>query len=209
MHMPQWSQRCLSHLVVSLVCFALGIATASVFSSGRTVSQENKTFASSIPVSLQEVLPAWMKSAESSVVGDFALVTAKEHSSDALCYPRSRTHRPLVLFSHDADQDAVDTVSVFGKDGRHLTVIDEDGDGTLDSYVYVTGTGLDSIHFVDSDMDGRYDHRMGPGKDYAVHIAGEWRELTRREGKPHVEMNGEMRELEQVDQIWQLPSDGK
>lgn len=195
--------------MVGIVCFAVGLVTASAFFYGSTAALLQRKFIDDVPESLRAMMPDSLKFAKYTAVGAFVFITSKGHPFDASCYPQSKTHQPVVLFSSDGDQDAVRTVSIHGKDGRHLVATDADGDGTLDSYVYVTGLGLDAIHFIDSDMDGQYDHRMGPGMDYAVPIDGQWRDVIRDEGSSYVEIDGEIRELEQVNNIWQLQSSGK
>lgn len=193
-----------STVMVGIACFAVGLVTASVFFYGSTAALWQRKLIDDVPESLREMMPDSLKSAKYTAVGGFVFVTSKEYPFDAICYPQSKTHRPAVFFSSDGDQDTVGTVSIHGKDGRHLVATDEDGDGTLDSYAYVTSLGLDSVQFVDSDMDGHYDHRMGPERDYAVRIDGQWLDFIRDEGKSCVEIDGEIRELEQVNNMAHL-----
>lgn len=138
-----------------------------------------------------------------------AIAPANSSEASAVIYPSVAPHFPMV-FLHDVDSDGiseegpdgrVSDVEVRDLSGRIFSILDVDGDGRFDRYFYSAGGETDST-FEDTDMDGRFEHSLGPEWELLVRIGSEWHRVTEMNGKRYVEMNGELVEVSLADGEW-------
>lgn len=194
----------MSWILISLASFVLGIGTARWLAY--TVKKNDLTDARisiMIPAKLKHLVPEWVDSADSTIVGDMVILSAaKKYGCNAFFYPRLGENFPLVCVLDEDANGSPDSVSVYGLNGRHVVVNDLDGNETLDSSVYVTGPDVDATHYMDGNMDGEYDQRFGPGKRFSVRIDGNWRDVVIENGKQFVNIGEKLTEIEKVQGIW-------
>lgn len=60
----------------------------------------------------------------------------------------------------------------------------------------------DSLGFTDTNRDGTYDVRIGPGSEFAVMIDSAWRGVTIEVKKRYIEIDGQPFEIAHVDGVW-------
>lgn len=188
---------------LSLASFIVGFVAALAIVRTNDGQARNASKSNVVPAELQDFAPEWMQSVDAETVGPLTVVTGgKKYGCNAIIYPHASHHYPSVFYV-DEDADGVpDSVSVYGLRGEHFMMEDLDGDGTLDSCVYVTESGIEATHFMDGNLDGQYEQRFGPGKRFSVLMDAQWRDVTTKDGKSRVQIGEQWREIEQADGVW-------
>lgn len=146
----------------------------------------------------------WMKNAKSRNVGEFTIIAAGDgQTASAWVFPTKRHHKPFVqYFDNDSDGRADQLVVSDGKCAFSFNIADE----AFQSYSYSPGNfSIDEVSYDDYDMDGRFDFRLGPGRQMALMVDAEWRELIAEGGgKGFVEVDGKRRAVEYVNGNWRI-----
>lgn len=111
----------------------------------------------------------------------------------------------------------------------HVLMNDYDRDGLVNSMVMVGGTGVSicvemgtngaftgysvclgpmndtgSVAWIDSDCDGQFNVRMGPGQSMAVFLGSNWYERIVSNRTGYVEMNGQLTEIVCSNGQWRI-----
>jgi hypothetical protein len=137
-------------------------------------------------------------------VGQF-IILAADHSTRASCqvYPAVFSRKPEVGFEDQDSDGHVDSMIV--TDGHRMFEF-VTKDGGIVSYSYSPEYfALDSVVYLDYDMDGAFDYRFGPGRQSALMVDSQWQKLVAEGGgKGYVEVAGERRAAEHVEGRWRL-----
>lgn len=151
---------------------------------------------------MQQLAPEWVKNSRGQTLGRFTVIADADRShAAAIIYPKPN-HYPGVIYGDENSDGLVDNLSVIDANHRNWSFTDEDADGRFDSYTYSAGLATESIAFLDADIDGAYDHRFGPGREFAVMIDSDWHDVIIVGKKRYVDVNGEMTEITRVDGTW-------
>ncbi len=89
---------------------------------------------------------------------------------------------------------------------RVICVRFNDANGVFKSYDYSPSLA-GGISYVDGNLDGTYDLRIGPGNSMAVFYQEKWQPVVPKDQKRYIEADGALREIEISDFAWrfQLP----
>ncbi len=154
----------------------------------------------------EEFVP-WSRSAKGLQAGRFHVWTPADSESAGAWIMHGERVYPQV-FIRDSDADGIpDCVTVMDSKWKFVTVFDSDEDGIFDSHGYKTEGILDSVTFVDGNMDGTYDTRfvLVGRKDSTtveVNIDGSWHELIRSDGKTYVRIDGQLKNVRGKNGVW-------
>lgn len=158
-----------------------------------------------VPGVIQAFAPDWVKSSKARPTGPLTtLVPPDSAEASAIIYPTRPPHFPACYLRDDDSDGRIDQVQVDDASGRTFSMLDSDGDGRLDTFFYITRHGDSSIALEDSDMDGEYDHRLGPRQELSLRIRSDWHRATRKDGRYFVEMDGELVEVTSPDGKWEI-----
>ena len=155
--------------------------------------------------SQRESAPEWLKHAKGRRLGGIMVFTPPEASpSCAIIHPPKPNHFPQIMIQDADENGTVDSLLICDSLYRSFLIEDKDADGIFDSTQYSSGVATDSVSISDNNMDGIPDFRLGPGRDIAVTIDGEWHDLIHTNKKQFVEIEGHLTQVKAVDGIWQV-----
>ena len=148
---------------------------------------------------------AWLRSAVARNVGNFVVcASAAKSNASATISPRGK-RSPQVLMTDDDKNGCVDSIMLSAA-GQQSIFVDMGAEGRFRRYSVSTGDMLDtnSVTMMDSDMNGQFDIRMGPGRHVYVWIKSAWHERTSTNGKHHVVLDGVQSEVVDSNGTWRL-----
>jgi hypothetical protein len=173
------------------------------------------SYCRSRPVNLTQKMPeavkpfyekdsTWVKSAIARHVGRFCLFAASDDKASAWL----RLHDvpfPFVIVDSKGTNRLPESITLVGNKGQSIS-IDITDDGGFSKYAVSTGDLFDTnaVSVVDSDMDGQYDIRIGPGRRVDVYINSQWHQRISTNGQHFVEMNGVLKQITRTDKVWTL-----
>ncbi len=130
----------------------------------------------------------WMREAQVKTVGGFLVVTPST-PTDAVAYivPLSRPHFPMIILDSSTSNGIPRGVQVWDGKMRSITLNLTSGDGIFRSFAYGTGIDSNSVSYIDNDMNGVYNVRLGPIGKAAVRIGDSWYPFTRTNGQRFVQ----------------------
>ena len=94
-------------------------------------------------------------------------------------------------------------ISLLDSKNRIISVKYKESTGEFESYDYSSNL-VSGISFIDSDLDGQYDVRIGPGNNIALNYNSKWFPLIRKDKKKYIEVDGRLRELEMKGFVWKF-----
>ena len=106
------------------------------------------------------VLP-WFRAAYSLKLGAFKIVKpADPRNASAFVTPLDDGYPRIYLFDNDTN-GRPDSIMVQDSALHAIGVSDRDGDGKFDAHDFSTGMRSNSVSFIDGNMDGQFDLRLG------------------------------------------------
>lgn len=148
---------------------------------------------------------SWLRSAVARNVGGVVVcASAKETDPSAIIRSRGKTF-PQILMSSDKAEGFVDSIILSAAGDQSITA-DLDAKGQIRKYTVSTGDFLGSkaVAMVDSDMDGQFDVRIGPGRHVYLWLNSAWRERMSSNGSTYVDLNGTKTEVVLTNGVWKL-----
>jgi len=147
----------------------------------------------------------WLRSAVARNVGNFVVCASAEKSNaSATISPRGQPF-PQVFMTDVGMSGAVDSI-ILTAAGHQSISVDMDTDGRFRKYTVSTGDLFDtnSVAMVDSDMNGEFDIKIGPGRHIAVWINSAWRERVATNGQHFITLDGVMTEVVNSNGVWKV-----
>jgi len=147
----------------------------------------------------------WLKSARGRRLGGFFVFTPADASNaSALIHAPKPNQWPQIMITDENQDGRLDRVLIADSRNRHVTIADDNGDGVFDSHDYATGTSIDSVSYIDGDMDGLADTRFGPSNVVAFRIGSTWRDRVYKDKKHFVEIDGALKQVEKIGGVYKL-----
>jgi len=159
-----------------------------------------RNVAEAMPKEQQEamsLLSPWITSAKSAKLGPFAVFVpgGSSQKAEAIMHP-IKTNYPQIIIT-DTDISFVDVKNkIMRIKYRELT-------GEFEFYDFSSDL-LSGISFIDSNLDGQYDMKIGPGKDYALYYNSRWLPLIKNNNKKYIEIDGTHKEIEIKGVVWKI-----
>lgn len=148
-----------------------------------------------------QMIAPWITKARVAKLGAFAAFVPSDSSqkTEAIIHP-IKTGFPKVNISNSGVVPGP-TISLIDSKNRLITVNFSEPTGEFISYDYspnmITGTS-----FIDANLDGEYDVKVGPASNLAVNYMEKWHSVTRKDKKRYIEVDGELKEIEMKDFRW-------
>ena len=150
-----------------------------------------------------KMLAPWVTKARSWKLGPFAVFAPNDSSqkAEAMMQP-IKTRFPQINISAGSNVTEP-IISLLDSKNRIISVKYKESTGEFESYDYSSNL-VSGISFIDSDLDGQYDVRIGPGNNIALNYNSKWFPLIRKDKKKYIEVDGRLRELEMKGFVWKF-----
>jgi hypothetical protein len=184
--------------------FVAGVALLSAISHWRTRPQDvTATWPDDDNKKGMKMLAPWVTKARSWKLGPFAVFAPSDPSqkAEAMMYP-VRTKFPKISVSI-SELGAEPSISFLDSKNRIISVSYNESTGEFKSY-YFSSNLLSGISFIDGNLDGQYDVRVGPGKNIAINYNSRWFPLILKDKKKYIEIDGISKEIEMKDFVWKF-----
>ena len=178
--------------------FVVGIALLYSISHWRTRPQNViKTWPDDDNKKAMKMLAPWITEAKVGKIGPFSVFVPSNSSenTEAIINPIKASF-PKIFIS-GSDIDLVDSKN------RSITIKYKESTGEFGSYDYSSDL-LSGISFIDSNLDGQYDVKIGPGKSIALNYNSKWFPLIRKDKKKYIEVDGSKKEIEMKGFVWKF-----
>ncbi len=188
----------------SIIWFVMGFVVSwLIWSVVAHIRLRPRDYTASWSTTQQELAPDWMKKAKGRRIGNFMVFTPADSAiAAAYIHPPIPNQFPGV-FIQDKDADGrLDSILIADSAYQYVSLNDKTSDGVFDSLNFSTALSQDSMFFTDSNMDGEYDTRLGPGRAIAVTIAGQWYDLIHTNNKQYVKIGEVLTPVKAFDGVW-------
>ena len=143
-------------------------------------------------------LCAWIDKSKISRVGNLLVVGPSDTNlATALIMPASKPRYPVILIENAGGTNTtrIERVSLIDSRDKEIRVEDKDQDGTFDSYIINTGTGVNSASYQDRDFDGTFDVCLRPSGKNELMLSNAWHSFHFNEGRDIVVEMGDGKEI--------------
>jgi len=182
---------------VKLKWFSLGFITAVLilFALGYAWNHRSENAVKNMPKEEQEMMLSiypWLKSAQGHLCGPFVLTTpaSQFEKAEAMISPyklKTFTSYPqMVVDEH--------TIFIIDSKNRMMSIRYLNTTGEFKSYDF--NTGSEGVTFFDSNLDGQFDVKLGPGpKNCSVYYDSRWLPVIFRNKRQYININGNEKEI--------------
>jgi hypothetical protein len=118
-------------------------------------------------------------------------------------YPIKTSFPQIYISDSDSDIMPGPIINIMDSKNRMLSVRYKESTGEFESYDYSSNL-LSGISFIDSNLDGQYNLRIGPGKNIALNHNSKWFPLIRKDKKKYIEIDGTQKEIEMKGFVWKF-----
>jgi hypothetical protein len=144
-----------------------------------------------------EMMSPWITNARVAKLGAFTVfVPSDQQKAEAILHPMKNGFPKVIINS-----DTTPSISFMDSKNRMISVRFNEATGEFTSYDY-SPSFIGGISYVDSNLDGAYDLRIGPGSSLAVNHKDNWQPVVRKDKKRYIEVDGVLREIEMKDFTW-------
>jgi hypothetical protein len=105
--------------------------------------------------------------------------------------------------SNNADFCDSPSFSIVDAKNRAISVSYNESTGEFESYNYSNNI-VSGASFIDSNLDGQYDAKVGPGKSVALYYNSKWFPMIIKDKKKYLEIDGMQKEIEMKDFRWKF-----
>jgi hypothetical protein len=185
--------------------FVAGAALLSAISHWRARPQDiTATWPDDDNKKAMKMLAPWVTKARVGKLGPFVVFVPSNSSqkTEAMMYPMKNSF-PKISISTDSNIVTGSTIGFMDSKNRMITVKYNESTGEFESYDFSTNL-LSGTSFIDGNLDGQYDLKMGPGKNIALNYNSRWLPLIIRDKKKYIEIDGALKEIEMKDFVWKF-----
>jgi len=144
-----------------------------------------------------KMLTPWITNSRVAKLGAFAaFVPSDPQKAEAILHPMKSGFPKVII-----NTDSTPSISFMDSKNRIISVRFNLATGEFKSYDYSPSL-VGGISYVDGNLDGAYDLRIGPGNNLAVNYKDNWQPVIRKDKKKFVEADGVLREIEMKDFAW-------
>lgn len=144
-----------------------------------------------------KMITPWITKARVVKLGAFAaFVPSDTRKEEAILQPMKNRFPKVII-----DKDSTPSIGFIDSKNRIISVRFNDATGEFKSYDY-SPSFLGGISYIDGNLDGAYDLRIGPGNNLALHYKDNWQPVIRKDKKKYIEIDGVLREIEIKDFCW-------
>ena len=147
------------------------------------------------------MMAPWITKARVAKLGAFAAFVPSDPSlkAEAIIHP-IKTGFPKVNISNSGVVPGP-SISLIDSKSRLITVNFNEPTGEFISYDYSPNM-INGTSFIDADLDGEYDVKVGPGKNLSVKYNEQWHSVSRKDNKRYIEVDGAFKEIKMKDFRW-------
>lgn len=146
-----------------------------------------------------KMMTPWITKARVAKLGAFAaFVPSDTQKAEAILHPM-KIGFPKVIINADSSP----SITFMDSKNRMINVRFTDATGEFQSYDY-SPSFVGGISYVDGNLDGAYDLRIGPGSDLAVNYKEKWEPVIRKDKQRYIEADGALRKIEMKDFAWRF-----
>jgi len=155
-----------------------------------------------------KMMAPWVKEAKAGKLGAFTVfVPGNSSKTEAIMYP-SKHRFPQINISNNNDFCDGPSFSIVDAKNRVISVSYNESTGEFDSYNYSNNIAS-GTSFIDRNLDGQYDAKVGPGKSVALYFNSKWFPMTIKDKKKYLEIDGKQKEIEMKDFRWKFADSEK
>jgi len=181
--------------------FVAGVALLSAISHWRARPQDvTANLPDDRKTNIKRLAP-WVTKARSWNLGPFAVFVPGDPSqkSEAIMYP-VKSQFPIVNVSVSS-MGSEPSISFVDSKNRIISVGYNVSTGEFKSYDFSSNL-TSGISFIDGNLDGQYDLRIGPDKNIAINYNSKWTPVIRKDKKKYMELDGILKEIEIKNFMW-------
>jgi len=148
-----------------------------------------------------KMIAPWITKARVAKLGAFVAFVPSDPSrkAEAIIHP-IKTGFPKVNISNSGVVPGP-TISLIDSKNRMFSVNFSEPTGEFISYDYSSNI-VNGTSFIDANLDGEYDVKVGPGSNLAVRYEEKWHSVIRKDNKRYIEADGAFKEIEMKDFRW-------
>lgn len=183
--------------------FLAGVALLSAISHWRARPQDvTANLPDDRKTNIKRLAP-WVTKARSWKLGPFAVFVPGDPSqkSEALMYP-VKSKFPIVNVSVSGI-DSEPSISFVDSKNRIISMSYKESTGEFTSYDF-SNSLISGISFIDGNLDGQYDLRIGPDKNIAINYNSKWIPVIRKDKKKYIELDSILKEIEIKNFMWKF-----
>jgi hypothetical protein len=150
-----------------------------------------------------KMIAPWVTEAKAGKLGGFTVfVPGNSSKTEAIMYP-SKHRFPQINISNNTDICEGPSFSIVDAKNRAISLSYNESTGEFESYNYSNNI-VSGVSFIDSNLDGQYDAKVGPGKSVALYYNSKWFPMTHKDKKKYLEIDGIQKEIEMKDFRWKF-----
>ncbi len=189
--------------------FALGFLAGAALLSGishwRTRPQDiTATWPDDDRKKGMKMIAPWVSKARSWKLGPFAVFAPSDSSqkAEAMMHP-IKNRFPIINISNNSEFGDGPFFSIVDAKNRSLSIKYNESTGEFESYDFSTNL-ISGTSFIDRNLDGQYDVKIGPGKSVAVYYSSKWFPIVFKDKKKYLEVDNTLKEIEMKDFKWKF-----
>ena len=185
--------------------FLAGAALLSGISHWKTRSQDiTATWPNDDRKKGMKMLSPWVSKARSWKLGPFAVFAPSDSSqkTEGMMHP-IKGKFPTINISNNSEFGDGPSVSIVDAKNRSLSIKYNELSGDFGSYEFSTNL-ISGTSFIDRNLDGQYDVKIGPGKSVAVYYNSKWFPVVFKDKKKYLDADNTFKEIEMKDFMWKF-----
>lgn len=149
------------------------------------------------------MLAPWVTKAKAGKLGAFTVyVPSNPSKPEAIMYPSTQRF-PQIFVSDKSDYCESPSFFIVDAKNRAINVSYKESTGEFESYNY-SNDNVSGVTFIDSNLDGQYDVKIGQGKNVALYYGSKWVPMIRKDKKKYLEIDGMQKEIEMKNFRWKF-----